>query len=173
MPRLRLPLVRAPHLRSARSRDSRFPVQATSCGIASVALVAALTGVADSAPAAAAGSPIAYGSYTGTVTRPGASDAITLTFQSNGRACLRTVDGLSRGTWTPTGATTFTYKIKEALVGTTGTQTGWIYVDQSAVASGASFTSSGESTITDLAGNYQGTSPASVAASYSSAAACC
>jgi hypothetical protein len=144
---------------------------ATTCGVAVVALVGGLT--AAGAPASATASPIAFGTYTGSVTRPGASDAIALTFQSNGQACLRTVDGLSRGTWAPTGATTFTYKIKEALVGTTGTQTGWIYVDQSAVATGPSFTSEGNSTITDLAGNYQGTSPASVAATYSSADTCC
>lgn len=51
-------------------------------------------------PAVAAGAtPCAnpVGVYPGTVTRPGITDNIAVTFNAGGTACLRTVDGLSQG----------------------------------------------------------------------------
>lgn len=68
--------------------------------------------------------PFRYGVYVGTVSRPGATDAITLTFLADdGRACARSADRVS-APGSRTGSTTFAYKIKEAMMDSDGTQTG-------------------------------------------------
>jgi len=97
----------------------------------------------------------------------------TLAFLADRRACLRTVHGRSVGTWSRTGSTTFAYKIKEAMMDSDGTQTGWVHIDQNATATASSFTSVGDSTVTDMNGNYLGTSPGRVSATYDAAATRC
>lgn len=138
----------------------------------SVGLLILSTTISAATPAAhhPIGSPI--GVYPGTVTRPGATDHITLTFTATGQSCLRTSDGLSTGTWSQSGSQTFTFRIKEALI-VNGQQTGWVYINQNANLNGNSFTSSGVSDLTDLNGNPIGTSPAQITATLNDSARYC
>lgn len=148
-------------------RFSRWLVVAAAVGCTAFGVPSA---VAEESPSSVA-SPI--GVFPGIVSRPGATDPITLTFQSTGTACLRTAVGLSVGTWYATGSNTFDYHIKEAMIGAGGTQIGWIYVNQQAVLNSQSFVSYGVSKITDMYGNDKGSSAATVTASRDVAASPC
>ncbi|QEU73952.1 hypothetical protein CP967_19895 [Streptomyces nitrosporeus] len=116
-----------------------------------------------SSATAVAATPCSFspvGTWTGTVTRPGASDQIQLAFGPSGRACLITTMEnevtTSYGAWQQSGFLHFNYKIKEALTDGNGTLLGWIHIDQDAVQQGSAFSSSGTSLVYDLAGNPQG-----------------
>ncbi|WP_405598632.1 MULTISPECIES: hypothetical protein [unclassified Streptomyces] len=115
------------------------------------------------------------GTWSGTVTRPGASDPIQLSFGKSGRACLITTSGsgtaTSSGTWTRSGSQQFNYKIKESLTDANGTATGWIQINQDAVQEGTDFSSSGTSLIYDLNGNLQGSVISHVTATRTSSSA--
>ncbi|MFF1689558.1 MULTISPECIES: hypothetical protein [unclassified Streptomyces] len=115
------------------------------------------------------------GTWSGTVTRPGASDQIQLSFGSSGRACLITTSGsgtaTSTGTWSQSGSEQFNYKIKESLTDENGTATGWIQINQDAVQKGTGFSSSGTSRIYDLNGNLQGSVTSHVTATRTSSSA--
>ncbi|MCX5440581.1 MULTISPECIES: hypothetical protein [unclassified Streptomyces] len=115
------------------------------------------------------------GTWSGTVTRPGASDPIQLSFGKSGHACLITTSGsgtaTSSGTWTRSGSQQFNYKIKESLTDANGTATGWIQINQDAVQEGTDFSSSGTSLIYDLNGNLQGSVISHVTATRTSSSA--
>ncbi|MFG2885283.1 hypothetical protein ACGFYV_23825 [Streptomyces sp. NPDC048297] len=113
-----------------------------------VAAAAALSFVALVAPAhAAAAASGTVGSWRATVTRPGATENITLDFYADGRVCLEVDGGKSPGWWHGTGHQTFNYKIKENMFDPSGNLLGWVKIDQDAVRSGTAFTSQGISRV--------------------------
>ncbi|MFD5118842.1 hypothetical protein [Streptomyces sp. NPDC058385] len=103
------------------------------------------------------------GKWAGTVTHGGTTGDIELIFTPSGKACLITSAGVSRGSWKSTGgAGDFNYKIAEAMTDETGTQLGWIHIDQNTEAVSSAFTSTGVSHVYDMAGNPQFTQVADV-----------
>ncbi|WP_328542075.1 hypothetical protein OHT17_15520 [Streptomyces sp. NBC_00371] len=103
------------------------------------------------------------GKWAGTVTHGGTTGDIELIFTPSGKACLITSAGVSTGRWKSTGgAGEFNYKIAEAMTDGSGTQQGWIYIDQNTEAVSSTFTSTGVSHVYDMAGNPQFTQVADV-----------
>ncbi|MFF1689553.1 MULTISPECIES: hypothetical protein [unclassified Streptomyces] len=130
-------------------------------------LSALAAGTAHPAPYAGAGSTDSsrrlVGKWAGTVTHGGDTGDIQLIFTTSGKACLITSAGVSTGSWKSTGgAGDFNYKIAEAMTDGSGTQQGWIYIDQTTHAVSNSFTSTGVSHVYDMAGNPQFTQVADV-----------
>ncbi|MCX5440586.1 MULTISPECIES: hypothetical protein [unclassified Streptomyces] len=128
------------------------------------ALTALAAGTAHPAPYAGTDSSRQLvGKWAGTVTHGGTTGDIELIFTPSGKACLITSAGVSRGSWKSTGgAGDFNYKIAEAMIDETGTQLGWIHIDQNTEAVSSAFTSTGVSHVYDMAGNPQFTQVADV-----------
>lgn len=123
--------------------------------VASAGVLCALAaGTVHAAPHSCASSSRLVGKWAGTVFHGGTTGDISLVFTANGKACLITSAGVSRGTWKSTGGD-FNFKITEALLDESGTQHGWIYIDQTTEGVSSTFTSSGTSLVYDMAGNFQ------------------
>lgn len=109
------------------------------------------------------------GTWSGTVYRTGATESNELSFAPDGRVCLRTEGGgRGSGTWSATGANSFTWQVDEQLYDTAGTYFGHVLIDQAAKQNRSSFRSSGVSQVYDADDNYLGPTDARVVATRTS-----
>jgi hypothetical protein len=91
----------------------------------------------------------AAGSWTARVERPGGTAVSTFHFTPQGQAFLVS-GGFGAGTWTATGPDRFSYRISELLLDENGARVGWVDIDQQAVRSGDTFTSTGVTSVYDI-----------------------
>ncbi|MDT7788869.1 MAG: hypothetical protein QOF58_7288 [Pseudonocardiales bacterium] len=109
------------------------------------------------------------GSWSGTVQHQGGSGSIQLAFSSSGSLCLHSGGdghgtGQGTGTWKSTGASTFTFAVREHLSDNAGNPTGFVDVSQSGKIVGNTLSSSGVSKIYDVNGNFITTANATITA---------
>jgi hypothetical protein len=89
------------------------------------------------------------GAWTARVARPSGTASSTFHFTPGGRAFLVS-GGVGAGTWTTTGPDRFSYRIAELLLDGSGARIGWVDIDQQAVRSGDTFTSTGVTVVYDI-----------------------
>lgn len=105
----------------------------------------------------AAATPV--GSWKGTVKHGDGTGNLTISFFAGGLLCQKSSDatggsGQGAGVWTQTGTNQFSYQSLEQLKDAAGTITGYVHINQRAVQSGETFTSSGISKLYDASGNF-------------------
>ncbi|MFF1506870.1 hypothetical protein [Streptomyces sp. NPDC058326] len=82
------------------------------------------------------------GQWQGTVTHDEHTDEFALTFAADGTVSLRTPFSTGEGTWTPTGARSFSYTIKEVF-DNRNVMPGWIAINVDATHYEGTYTGSG------------------------------
>ncbi|MFC1411191.1 hypothetical protein ACEZCY_18440 [Streptacidiphilus sp. N1-12] len=103
------------------------------------------------------------GNWSATVAFADKSNEAQLDFEDNGTVRLSSPVSTGEGTWTQTGDSRFSYRLKEVFNSIPGLP-GWVDIEQDAVLTGETFTSSGDSNIWDVSGNPLATVTAHVSA---------